>query len=164
MKLNWDFKELTDFMNRLNDQKSFDEYLSKATQNIARTLHKMLITNTPVDFGTLRSFWETDENYSYLVEADSNGYNVTLINRGVYALWVNDGHSQRPGRFIPGRWDGKHFRYDPNANEGMVLKKPWVKGHFFVEKSILELENNALIENIIFKEIENWFGWCVNGK
>ena len=27
-----------------------------------------------------------------------------------YAKYVNDGHKQQPGRFIPGYWEGSHFR------------------------------------------------------
>jgi hypothetical protein len=164
MKLKWDFKELTDFAERLTDREELGKHLGKATQDIAKKLHQMLITNTPVDFGTLQAFWKTSENYSYLVEDTGSSYEVTLINRAIYATWVNDGHKQRPGRFIPGYWEGSHFRYDPNANSGMVLKKSWVQGRFFVEKSILQIENSVVIEKIINTQLQNWFRWCVNGK
>lgn len=164
MKLKWDFQELIDFGERVGDTAEFDKYLGKATQEIAKKLHQMLITNTPVDFGTLQAFWRTEENYSYLVEKTQSGYEVTLINRALYALWVNDGHRQRPGRFIPGYWEGKHFRYDPHADGGMVLKKPWVQGRFFVEKSILQVENSVEIEKIINTQLKKWYRWCVNGK
>ena len=40
-----------------------------------------------------------------------------------YAKWVNDGHKANPdgvaSRFIPGKWVGDRFIYDPNAKEGM---------------------------------------------
>lgn len=164
MRLKWDIHELTEFGNRLVDVENFDKFMEKATQEIAKKLHKMLFTNTPVDFGTLQAGWKTDENYSYMVEKHPDGYEVTLFNRTLYALWVNDGHKQRPGRFIPGYWEGRHFRYDPNANEGMVLKKPWVQGRFFVEKSILQLENGAAINSIVNAQLKKWFRWCVNVK
>lgn len=164
MKLKWDFNQLFDFGDRLGDIESFDLYMGKATQEIAEHLHRMLIQNTPVDFGTLQKFWQTNENYSYVLEKVDGGYNVTLVNRAIYALWVNDGHKQRPGRFIPGYWEGKHFRYDPNADGGMVLKKSWVQGRFFVEKSILQVENSAVIEKILHKQLKKWFRWCLNGK
>lgn len=164
MKLDWDLHELTEFGERFGDEIDFYKYMIKATQEIAKKLHQMLITNTPVDFGTLQSFWQTNENYSYLIDATQDGFEVTLINRALYALWVNDGHKQRPGRFIPGYWEGKHFRYDPNASEGMVLKKPWVQGRFFVEKSVLQVENSAVIEKIINRQLKQWFRWCLDGK
>lgn len=53
-----------------------------------------------------------------------------------YAGWVNDGHSQQPGRFIPGSWIGGKFRYKKGAKTGMVLKKSHVSGKHFVEASI----------------------------
>lgn len=163
MKLKWDIHELVDFGERISDIEAFDNYMKLATQEIAKKLHQMLITNTPVDFGTLQAFWQTDENYTYLVEKTVDGYEVTLINKAIYALWVNDGHRQRPGRFIPGYWEGTHFRYDPNADGGMVLKKPWVQGRFFVEKSVLQIENSVVIEKIINTQLKKWFRWCVNG-
>lgn len=164
MKAIWEIDDILQFGNRLSDYTNFKKNLGKATQEIAKLLHKMLIKNTPVDFGTLQAFWETDENYSYLVEQVENGFAVTLINRAMYAKWVNNGHRQRPGRFIPGYWEGTHFRYDPTADGGMVLKKSWVKGRFFVEKSILTLENTSKLNKVIYKELEKWFRWCVNGK
>lgn len=163
MRLKWDFTEWLDFANRIVSVTEFEDGISKAAQSISKSLHKLLIKNTPVDFGTLQAFWQTEENYSYMVERKANGYTVTLINRAIYALWVNDGHKQRPGRFIPGYWEGNHFRYDPNANGGMRLKKPWVKGKFFVEKSILELENSTQLNAVIYKQLQTWFRWCVNG-
>lgn len=163
MKLEWDLHELINFGNRVGDTAEFDKYMEKITQEIAKKLHDMLIKNTPVDFGTLQAFWTTPENYSYVVEKKGDGYEVTLVNKAIYALWVNDGHRQRPGRFIPGYWEGKHFRYDPNADSGMVLKKPWVKGRFFVEKSILQVENSVVIEKIINKQLNRWIRWCANG-
>lgn len=164
MKLKWDLTEWVEFGQRLTSAEDFDQYIGKAVQEITKKLHKMLITNTPVDFGTLQAFWKTSENYNYLVEDKGSVYEVTLLNRAIYATWVNDGHRQRPGRFIPGYWEGKHFRYDPNANEGMVLKKSWVQGRFFVEKSILQIENSVAVEKIINTQLQKWFRWCVNGK
>ena len=161
MKLKWDIKELVDFGNRLGDVDKFDDRMKDAVREISKKLHTMLIRNTPVDFGTLQTFWRTDENYAYTVDQTSNGFMVTLYNRAQYATWVNDGHRQRPGRFIPGYWEGNHFRYDPTADGGMVLKRSWVQSRFFVEKSIVETE--FTMEKYIEKQLNNWWKWCVNG-
>lgn len=53
-----------------------------------------------------------------------------------YAGWVNDGHPQQPGRFIPGSWNGNRFIYTPGAKTGMVLKQSFVKGLHFMEKGL----------------------------
>lgn len=163
MKIEWDFHELFDFGERVSDLAKFDSYLEKATKEIAEKLHHLLIHNTPVDFGTLQAFWQTEENYSYMVERKSDGFEVTLVNRALYALWVNDGHKQQPGRFIPGYWEGKHFRYDRNAQGGMVLVRDWVEGRFFVEKSIYTLESSTQIEQIVYKNLQKWWKECVKG-
>lgn len=164
MKLKWDLSEWLEFADRLGNVEEFNKHVKLATQKIAKKLHDMLIQNTPVDFGTLQAFWRTDENYSYMVTQTKTGFEVTLINRAIYALWVNDGHKQRPGRFIPGYWEGKHFRYDPNADEGMRLKDSWVEGKFFVESSIAMVENSNSLNKILENELNQWFRWCVNGK
>lgn len=163
MRLKWDFQEWLDFGERLTDYERFNDHLGKVAQEIAKKLHKVLISETPVDFGTLQSFWQTEENYSYAVIRQPKGVEVVLINRALYATWVNDGHRQRPGRFIPGYWVGKRFVYDPNAKGGMQLRKSWVKGRFFVENSILQVEGTRAIESIVQKELQKWFRWCVNG-
>lgn len=164
MEIKWDFSELSDFGDQLNSFGSvFNPHIQNAVKEIAAKLHKMLIQNTPVDFGTLQSFWQTNENYSYTIKGNHGGYEVTLYNRAVYATWVNDGHRQRPGRFIPGYWVGNHFRYDPNANGGMVLKKDWVMGRFFVERSIAQVANSKQAEQIIYKHLQHWWKGCFNG-
>lgn len=57
-----------------------------------------------------------------------------------YARWVNDGHSQQPGRFIPGAWNGDRFEYNPDSKTGMVLKADYVEGRHFVEDSIDDVD------------------------
>ena len=78
-----------------------------------------------------------------------------------YATWVNDGHKQIPGRFVPGSWASTNrFVYVPNYDEGMVLKKSWVEGKFFVEKGILSLSEVAEIESIVMRELQKWWEGC----
>ena len=161
MRVRYDFEELWAFRDKLSDVQKFNESISLIAKEIAKKLHQMLIKHTPVDFGTLQAFWQTAENYSYVTEQTAEGFVVTLYNRATYATWVNDGHRQQPGRFIPGYWVGSKFRYDPTANGGMVLSKPFVEGRFFVEKSIIETE--PVVLRIIEKQLDRWWKWCVNG-
>ena len=156
MKIEWDFHEFSEFAGRLTDFNKFDLVCKSATEEIVKILQTMLKANTPVDFGTLRAGWDTYNTMFYAVRT-TNGFEVSLVNGTKYAVWVNDGHKQRPGRFIPGYWEGNHFRYDPTASEGMVLKNSWVKGRFFVEISIAQLENGEQIESIIYKKLQDWW-------
>lgn len=63
------------------------------------------------------------------------GLSLTIGSSVEYAKFVNDGHRQQPGRFVPGVWEGSHFRYIPGAKTGMVLKASFVPGSHFFDKS-----------------------------
>lgn len=73
-------------------------------------------------------------------ELNTGGLTLTIGTNVEYAKWVNDGHRQQPGRFIPGFWEGNHFRYSPGAKSGMVLKASFVAGSHFFDKSVQVLE------------------------
>jgi hypothetical protein len=140
MKLTWDFSELTDFTHRLQNQHDLDTALMTATQQIAKLLHKQLLTNTPVKTGNLRKMWSADGNLLFTVKRVANGFQVTIVNnarngssRGFkYGLAVNDGHRTPSGA-------------------------GWVMGRFFVEASIVQTANSAQLNNIIMKELQKWW-------
>ena len=93
------------------------------------TAHYMigqLQVKSPIDTGYLKGWFRWKDE----------GSMVDIRSPAQYARWVNDGHSQQPGRFIPGAWKNGKFRYDRNSSGGMVLKASHVKGKKFVEKSI----------------------------
>lgn len=71
-----------------------------------------------------------------------------------YAKWVNDGHKQQPGRFIPGVWNGDRFIYQPGAKTGMVLKAQWVEGKHYWEAAIRTMEN--MMPKLIDAKLEQW--------
>ena len=134
MKVEWDFHELTDFANGLNDTYRLDTALMTATRNISKVLHRYLKNWTPVDTGNLRKMWSAGNNLAFTVTKKANGYEVTLINTAInargkkpfmYAVAVNDGHKTPDGT-------------------------GWVMGRFFVENAMLQLtDESAQIENII---------------
>ncbi|AYP68444.1 hypothetical protein HWB91_gp74 [Bacillus phage vB_BboS-125] len=75
-----------------------------------------------------------------------------------YAAAVNDGHTQRAGRFVPGFWSSGTFHYQPGAREGMVLTGKVIPGAFMFEKAqeyteediptIMEFETRRTFEEI----------------
>jgi hypothetical protein len=71
-----------------------------------------------------------------IYELDLGALTLTVGTRVEYAKWVNKGHPQRPGRFIPGVWNGDRFEYIPGAKTGMVLKASKVEGSHFFDKSV----------------------------
>ena len=71
---------------------------------------------------------------------DAGGLTLTIGTNVEYAAWVNDGHRQKPGRFVPGYWEGSHFRYMPGAKTGMVLKASFVQGSHYFDKAVQAIE------------------------
>ena len=96
--------------------------LKLTAQNMINELH----SRSPVDHGLLKQWAVTSQTDT----------EVVIRSPAKYAGYVNYGHPQQPGRFIPGTWQGDKFRYNPKAKTGMVLKKSHVSGKHFVEASI----------------------------
>ena len=104
--------------------------MEKGMNYTSQEMTRALMKNSPVDHGLLKS-WH--------IESFSPG-ETNIKSPAKYARYVNEGHSQQPGRFIPGTWKGDKFRYDPKAKTGMVLKASYVEGKHFVEKSFDEVQ------------------------
>ncbi|HIY00838.1 MAG TPA: HK97 gp10 family phage protein [Candidatus Blautia faecipullorum] len=83
------------------------------------------------------------------------GLTLTIGTNIEYARYVNDGHSQQPGRFVPGVWNGSHFQYVPGARTGMVLKASFVKGSHFFDRSVQVLER--MFPELADKAFEQFF-------
>lgn len=75
-------------------------------------------------------------------ELDSGDLTLTVGSSLEYAQYVNAGHSQQPGRFIPGTWNGNRFTYIPGAKTGMVLKASYVEGSKYFDKAEQEIQRN----------------------
>lgn len=75
-------------------------------------------------------------------------YQIEIINPVQYASYVEYGHRQTPGRYVPAL--------------GKRLKAGWVKGRFMLTISEQELQAQApaLLENMLLKAL----GECFDGK
>ena len=86
-------------------------------------------------------------------EVSDGGLTLTVGSTLNYAQYVNDGHWANPQgvkvRFVPGRWSGDRFIYDPSAKGGMVLKQQWVEGYHYWESGL------KIIEEMMPKLLEN---------
>jgi hypothetical protein len=74
--------------------------------------------------GTLKRGWTTSE-----VSRQGDKHTIKVINQVPYASYVEYGHRQEPGRYVPAI--------------GRQLKKSWVKGQFMLTKSVKELKPKA---------------------
>ena len=102
------------------------EVRQRGLQLVALDMQRTVDKLSPIDEGLLHKWFI----------AEMSDEQAVIKSPAKYAGWVNYGHSQRPGRFIPGSWNGDKFNYDPSSKTGMVLKKSWVEGQHFVEKAI----------------------------
>ena len=146
MNLEWDFHELFDFGDRLGDIPEFEKYARQATRELAKVLHEMLFQNTPVLTGNLCAAWGGAENYAYTVRAVSDGYVVTLINKGANDKGYRYGYDVNYGHYSYNQYGGAYG---------------FVKGRFFVEKSVADSE--VQLEQVLYNELEKWFRWCLSG-
>ncbi len=90
-------------------------------------------SNTPVVTGFMRRSWAATPTVK-----TNNGVEKSLINTAEYASFVNYGHRQEVGRYVPAI--------------GKRLVRPWVKGKFILERAINRVEK-ALIREFK-KEVE----------
>lgn len=161
MKFEWDLKPWTDFADRLTDTKQFDFYCKKMTKEMSKILLGMIFDKTPVKTGKLAEGWLDGSNLAYKVQEVDNGFEVTFTNKVEYATWVNDGHlvrNQPNGAYLRVKrrtvpyYDGRKSNY-------------FVYGHFFVEKSIVQLTDGShQLEQIMRKELDKWYRRCASGK
>ena len=93
------------------------------------------------------------------VARSGNEFIIEITNPVHYASYVEYGHRQQPGRFIPGEWQGDRFVYDPDAEGGMVLKNTWVKGRYMLTVSAQELEVQApaILEKKLYQFLKGCF-------
>lgn len=90
--------------------------------------------------GTLRDAWTI-----LPVEKHGDEYLVTVVNNTEYASYVEYGHRQTPGRYVPAL--------------GKSLKASWVKGRFMLTISTQELETQApaLLEKKLYLFLKEVF-------
>lgn len=107
-----------------------------------------------VDTKTLLSSF-TKGGAGNIWQLNTGGLTLTIGTNVRYAKWVNDGHHQQPGRFIPGVLKGDHFVYTPGAKSGIVLKATFVPGSHFFDKSVRILKK--LLPQMENRALENFF-------
>jgi hypothetical protein len=118
-----------------------NQFFQQTTAEIANMLLSLVIPRTPVGSyakgagkvgGTLRRGWMVKGKSTVpaaSVERIAGGYAVTLTNSTYYASYVEEGHRQTIGRYVPAI--------------GKRLVKGWVEGQHFLKISELELQSVA---------------------
>jgi len=143
-KVKVDFSEIRKAAETLS-QANTALLLENITNELCARLLAKAIKRTPVDKGTLRRGW--DASIGAKAVNTGGGYTVTITNSVEYASYVEFGHRQTPGRYVPAI--------------GKSLKKSWVSGQFFLTKAELELEKE--LPKIIEKKLEAWIKEVLGG-
>lgn len=120
-----EFSELTALRDRLErlQKTDFDAFCRAVTKDIAARLLRKTIQKTPVDTGELRRSWTVGD-----IRKQGDCYYIEVINPLEYAQYVEYGHRQTPGRYVPAI--------------GKRLKKSWVQGKFMLTLSENEIQKD----------------------
>ena len=114
----------------IKDSDALEEKLNDISIDLVANIQDELVSGHGYIRGDLQDSINSD-----VAQEGLNGI-VRAYSQLEYAKWVNEGHSQEPGRFIPGEWNGNKFDYKPGAKTGMVLKASFVEGLHFMEAGL----------------------------
>lgn len=126
----------------------FDEYIANLhdlKNQLPKTIIKVLldcalevlaetIQRTPVPTGLLKAAWKISG-----VERAGDNFIVTIINTANYASFVEYGHHQEVGRYVPAI--------------GKKLVEPWVEGKHMITVPLERMQKK--LDNILDKEIDD---------
>ena len=134
MSVRVDTQELRQFKEKLESINT-DSLLKEIAADLAARLLRKVKKRTPVDTGELRRNWQVSK-----IRLFDKFCVVEVYNATEYAEYVEFGHRQTPGRYVPAI--------------GKRLKKAWVPGKFMLTISTKELEN--IKDRIIRQKVEAW--------
>ena len=173
-----DFRELEEFRDKLQKlaDKDTSKLCDDCAKELAGRLLAKVVKRTPVgvvpegidkksdtykDYwsgytgGTLRRGWTSGKNvnatqYAKTMPVNHIGQNhkIEIINQVEYAQYVEYGHRQTPGRFVPAL--------------GKRLTTSWVNGKFMMTKS--ESEVDAIAQRVVDKKVNDYLERYLGGK
>nr|DAL85224.1 MAG TPA: type I neck protein [Caudoviricetes sp.] len=159
----FDFAEYSAFFSRLRQAASGDFrreimlFLEGMGLEFLRVLEDEIIRREVVDSRLLLASFHKDGDGN-VWEMDEGGLSLEVGTNIDYAAYVNDGHwTNEKGvdvRFVPGRWEGERFIYDPAEKGGMVLKQHWVEGSHYWESAIRIIEK--MFPELIDAKLQEW--------
>ncbi len=130
-------------------KKDLAKWLEEMATDFLEAVAEEIIAVGSFDTGELlESFGRGGSGNTWQV--DAGGLTLKVGTNIKYADWVNTGHFQRPGRFVPGEWNGNKFTYIPGHSKGMVLKQAWVEGTHYWDDAVI------IFERLFPKRVEQW--------
>lgn len=139
-----EFNELKKQIEQLDNKKT--EFIEACAKELAARLLRAASNKTPVGVypsgsgkvgGTLRRGWTVGN-----IQHVGDMYKIEIVNPVEYASYVEYGHRQEPGRFVPAI--------------GKRLKESWVEGKFMM--TIAEQEIDSIAPRILEKKLKKMLG------
>lgn len=151
-----DISQLKEFKRRLEEAKDggASECVEECCRGLVSNLLKHTIRNTPVDTGYLRRGWtggqDVGNNMSKIeeyvktmpIQKTSLRMTIKVSNPIEYAPYVEHGHVQQPGRYVP--------------KLGKRLKADWVEGRHMLRdsESLIREGAEAFVERKVQKYLK----------
>ena len=142
----FDFSEFERFAKSFQkalDERVIERFIRDFLLEMAYRAERKIKKRTPVDTGTLRRNWRVGN-----IERRGNAYVVEIFNNTEYASFVEYGHRQEVGRFVP--------------KLGKRLKQPWVEGRFMMTISMQEIERE--LPRYLEKRMTQLLNEIMNGR
>lgn len=135
-----DFAQLEELAKNLEkiDVDAMCRHMAKKTA--AKLLRTVKSATPRGETQTLVRNWNVSANNNPTVTKKGSEYEVTLKNNTYYADYVEHGHRQQPGRYVPAI--------------GKRLKRAWVPGKHFVLKS--EIKVRRELPKLVKAEMKRW--------
>ena len=132
--------------------KKGEKYIKKvkSTEKNGGTLRRGWISKTQDETESRNGSPQKDEILDYVhglkVIRSNEMIKIEIVNPVEYASYVEFGHRQTPGRYVPAI--------------GKCLKSAWTPGKFMM--TISEQELSEIAPNVLKKKIEKFLGECFN--
>ena len=159
----YDFSEFKDFFGKMRTaangdfRREVEEFLVSVGTEFLRIIQDEIERRKVTDTRLLiNSFARGADGNVW--ELDEGGLVLEVGTNVKYAAYVNDGHwtcaKGEKSRFVPGRWEGDRFIYDPNADTGMILKQKWISGAHYWESALRILDK--IYPGMVEEKLQQW--------
>lgn len=145
-------------------RKEFELFLEGLGNEFLRILQDEIVRRKVLDSRQLLASFEKGGNGN-VWNIQEGGLVLEVGTNLDYAGYVNDGHwTNAKGierRWVPGRWEGDRFIYDPDEiKSGMLLKQHWVEGKHYWESALRILDKiyPELLEAKLQEWLDSYFG------
>lgn len=138
-----EFEKLAKSFQKALDERVIERFMRDFLLEMVMRLDRKTKKRTPVRTAELRNAWQIGN-----IEQRGNTLQIEYFNNTHYASFVEYGHRQEVGRFVPAI--------------GKRLKEPWVEGRFMMTISMQEIERE--LPRYLEKRMTQLLNDIINGR